>query len=238
MSWSLRQTRRGSKRLIQLLAFVAGLAFAAQAAVAAQSNQNNFTVTFNANGEVSGTLDGLQLVDDIDVSIAGTVELHNLAPALLQRHVLRNDRSKRKEVWLDRLEIIGDELVVRGGGRYEDRQPLPFGGWTKLYSQSGSVEVRLRVEAHNGAPVVRVSRVNIDLGGLLGDVMKIFNLDDSLARIARPIIQNEINAQIAANVPRDIGQIGEIHIDDLAFVSMPGGRYGIRMAASATIALN
>jgi hypothetical protein len=205
---------------------------------AAQPAAQDFTITFSADGQVSGTLEGLQLVDELKVSISGNVELHDLAPALLQKHVLRNDRSKRKEVWLDRLEIVGDELIVRGGGRYEDRQPLPFGGWTKLYSQSGSVEVRLRVSAQNGIPVVRVTHVNVELGGLLGDVMKIFNLDDSIERVARPLIQQEINRQIAANVPQNIGKIGAIHIEDLAFVSLGNGRYGVQMAASATIALN
>lgn len=204
---------------------------------AAQPPAQNFTITFSANGQVSGTLEGLQLVDELKVSISGNVELHDLAPALLQKHVLRNDRSKRKEVWLDGLEIVGDELIVRGGGRYEDRQPLPFGGWTKLYSQSGSVEVRLRVSAQNGKPVVRVTHVNVELGGLLGDVMKIFNLDDSIERVARPLIQKEINSQIAANVPQNVGKIGDIDIEDLAFVSLGNGRYGVRMAASATVDL-
>jgi hypothetical protein len=228
------------KKLLLSTTLAAALAMAALAHIAdaAQPNQGDFSVTFSANGQVSGTLKDFELVDDIDVSIAGTVELHNLAPALLQNHVLRNDRSKRKEVWLDRIEIVGDELVVRGGGRYEDRQPLPFGGWTKLYSQSGSLEVRLRISAQNGVPVVTVSHVNVELGGLLGDVMNVFKLDDAIARIAHPIIQAEINAQIAANVPREIGKIGAIYIDDLAFVSMPDGRYGLRMAASATIDLN
>lgn len=205
---------------------------------ATQPAAQDFTITFSANGQVSGTLEGLQLVDELKVSISGNVELHDLAPALLQKHVLRNDRSKRKEVWLDRLEIVGDELIVRGGGRYEDRQPLPFGGWTKLYSQSGSVEVRLRVSAQNGIPVVRVTHVNVELGGLLGDVMKIFNLDDSIERVARPLIQQEINRQIAANVPQNIGKIGAIHIENLAFVSLGNGRYGVQMAASATIELD
>lgn len=207
-------------------------------AFAVQSAAQDFTITFSANGQVSGSIEGLQLVDELKVSISGDVELHDLAPALLQKHVLRNDRSKRKEVWLDRLEIVGDELIVRGGGRYEDRQPLPFGGWTRLYSQSGSVEVRLRVSAQNGIPVVRVTHVNVELGGLLGDVMKIFNLDDSIERVARPLIQKEINSQIAANVPQNIGKIGAIHIENLTFVSLGNGRYGVQMAASATIELN
>lgn len=226
---SLRQTLNTTLAVV----FAAGLLVSP--ATAALSG---FTVTFNANGQISGTLEDLQLVDDLQVAIEGVVELQDLAPVLLTHRVLRNDRSKMKEVWLDRLEIVGDELVVRGGARYEDRQPLPFDGWTTLFSQSGSVEIRLKVSAVNGIPSVQVTRVNVELGGLLGDVMKVFALDDSLERIARPLIEAEVNRQIAAHIPRTIGRIDTIRVDSLAFVSLGQGRYGVRMAASASIALS
>jgi len=54
---------------------------------------------------------------------------------------------------------------------------------------------------------------------LLGDIMKVFKLDDSIERVARALIQAEINRQVAANAPQNIGKIGTIYIDDLAFTT-------------------
>ena len=134
---------------------------------------------------------------------------------------------------------MGDTLIVRGGGRYEKRLELPFGGSMKLFSQSGSVELRFKLGVRDGRPAVHVVGTRVDLGGLLGDVVRLFDVDRSIERRIAPRVQAEIDARIGAALPDRLGTMGMLRFDELSFTEIGGaGNLGVRFAAQATLALN
>lgn len=197
---------------------------------------DEFTISFEIDGEITGSLDGFELADDVKVVLDGQVELKELASKLVKKHVIRNDKSKYKAVWIKHIVVRGNKLVLNGGGRYEDRIPLPFGGWTKVFSQSGNIELHMEVSAAMGKPFVKVAHVDVNLGGLLGDLMEVFNIDDVVSFHAKKIIQKEVSRQVNNAVPSEIGAISQIELDDIAFTSMDKG-VGVVVSASATIDL-
>lgn len=209
---------------------------ATKSALTAPIKDDEFTISFEIDGEITGSLDGFELADDVKVVLDGRVELEELASKLVKKTVIRNDKSKYKAVWIKRIDVRGNKLVLNGGGRYEDRIPLPFGGWTKVFSQSGNIELHLEASAAMGKPVVKVTHVDVSLGGLLGDLMEVFNIDDVVSFHAKKIIQKEVSRQVNNAVPSEIGAISQIELDDIAFTSMDKG-VGVVVSASATIDL-
>jgi hypothetical protein len=196
----------------------------------------DYTVTFSVNGEAKGNASPFELGSEIDVRLQGNIEIGSLRDALLGHKVLDCNRTVCKEIWLDRMEIIGETLVIRGGGRFEDRLPLPFGGWTKVFSQSGSIEVHAQLAAVNGQPQVRITKVNFDLGGLLGDVVRLFNIDGMLEKAVRPVIQAKINEEVAKHIPQANGTVTALNVETLRFVNVNGG-FGIATDIKAKIKL-
>jgi len=199
--------------------------------------EDEFTIWFEVDGEITGSLDGFELADDVNVVLNGRVALEELASKLVKKTVIRNDKSKYKAVWINRIDVRDNKLVLNGGGRYEDRIPLLFGGWTKVFSQSGNIELQLEASAAMGKPVVKVTHVDVNLGGLLGDLMEVFNIDDVVSFHAKKIIQKEVSRQVNNAIPSEIGAISQIELDDIAFTSIDNG-VGVVVSASAKIDLS
>lgn len=196
-----------------------------------------FVIKYEAKGKITGSLQDLQVVDDVTVTLQGGVELSGLAKAVLGKRTLHNTRSKKVTAWLTNMRVSGNTLIVTGGGRYEKRARLPFGGWTRLFSQSGSVEIHLQLSAVNGKPVVRVTRSKVGLNGILGDVVKLFNLDRSIERRIVPLVQKAIDQQIRQNMPTSAGAVRNISVNNIGFVGGKGGEIGVQVDASAKIKL-
>ncbi|KQY25952.1 hypothetical protein [Rhizobium sp. Root483D2] len=217
---------------------IAGLLLVNQggSTAAVASAAKDYIVTFAIEGEAAGTARPFELGSEIHVRLRGNIEGGSLRDALLGNRTIECNRTVCKTIWLDQMEISGDTLIIRGGGRFEDRLPLPFGGWTKVFSQSGSIEVHAKLRAADGKPQVDITKVDFSLGGLFGNVVRLFNIDGLLKVAVRPVIQAKIDAEIAAKMPKANGVVSDLTVEALSFVNIAGG-LGIATDIKAKILL-